>query len=688
MLKLLKQTIGFLFMLILLVLACSSYLQQVKGGVFASRYIYHTAWFFTVWLLLAVCSVVYIIYKKMYHKLSLLALHLSFVLILIGASITFFTSKNGTIVLQAHVPEQFYVDGETGETVQLPFALTLRGTKIKYLMGTHTAIDIESQISCKHLLTNKSADATVSTNSILCIAGYRFYQSLSVSSPQQSILIVNDDFWGTTITYMGYALLCLAMLWILCSKRSLYRKLLHSAVLRRGRGILFFLFLPTFYYSSAATLTHITHAQAHQQARKQVMYNGRIAPLNTVATYFLETIYEAPSYNGLCAEQVLCGWLQQPKVWQQQRMIKINNKQLCKLLGVKGKYASLEQLFNADKTYKLSFLLSQKQIPYNMAAAVIELDNKIKLIEKLTHKTLFSELSPRSYPLSTNRVEAEIVYNRLATTNIPIVLLFLLGVFSFVIWWCGMVNSAAIFGKGIKQWWRIVMVCFALLFIFMLFLYVLRWYISERIPISNTYETIQILLLFMMLLTIFLQRHFRFMLPLGIILSGLILSITRIGHMSAQILPLTTALRSPLLYVHVGVAMLSYALFAIMAMQGLLGLCLGVSKQNKKTVLVIQQLYILNKLLLYPALFLLTFAILLGAVWANISWGRYWGWDQKEIWALITLMVYAIPMHHKSVACLQRPFFFQIYTVLAFFTILITYFGVNYFLESMHASYQ
>ena len=89
--------------------------------------------------------------------------------------------------------------------------------------------------------------------------------------------------------------------------------------------------------------------------------------------------------------------------------------------------------------------------------------------------------------------------------------------------------------------------------------------------------------------------------------------------------------------------------------------------------------------MLYPALFLLAAGIFLGAVWANVSRGKYWSWDPKETWALITLMLYAVPTHHKSLPWVNHPRYFHIYIIVAFLAALMTYFGVNYFLGGMHA---
>ena len=97
------------------------------------------------------------------------------------------------------------------------------------------------------------------------------------------------------------------------------------------------------------------------------------------------------------------------------------------------------------------------------------------------------------------------------------------------------------------------------------------------------------------------------------------------------------------------------------------------------------QLQQLSLVFLYPALAALGIGIFVGAIWANVSWGEYWGWDPKEVWALITFMIYAVALHTRSVPQLHRPTTFHLFMTLAFLTLVMTYFGVNYFLGGMHS---
>ena len=179
-----------------------------------------------------------------------------------------------------------------------------------------------------------------------------------------------------------------------------------------------------------------------------------------------------------------------------------------------------------------------------------------------------------------------------------------------------------------------------------------------------------------MAFALFMSRRFRPAIPFGFLLSGFALLVSYLGQMNPQITPLMPVLVSPWLSLHVSVIMMSYALFAFILLNGVWALCVPREAERLMTY---------SRLMLYPALFLLTAGIFIGAVWANVSWGRYWGWDPKEVWALITMLVYALPLHAASLPWFRKPRFFHIYTIAAFLSVLITYFGVNFFLGGMHS---
>ena len=218
--------------------------------------------------------------------------------------------------------------------------------------------------------------------------------------------------------------------------------------------------------------------------------------------------------------------------------------------------------------------------------------------------------------------------------------------------------------------------------IFITIIYAARWYIGGRIPLANGHET----MLFMAMATLYTScimcRRTPSIIPFGLIISGLTLLVSHLAQMSTNIDNLMPVLQSPLLSIHVSVIMIAYTLFAFMALNGVSALILSRKPSGEEQA---RRLTSISRIILYPATFLLAIGIFIGAVWANISWGNYWSWDPKEVWALITMIVYGIAFHNTSIPRLRSDRYFNTYITLAFLTIIMTYFGVNYLLGGMHS---
>lgn len=211
----------------------------------------------------------------------------------------------------------------------------------------------------------------------------------------------------------------------------------------------------------------------------------------------------------------------------------------------------------------------------------------------------------------------------------------------------------------------------------------LRWTISGTIPMANGYETMLFVAWTVMLVTLALSFRFRILLTCGFLMSGFFLLVSHIGQMDPQISHVMPVLNSPLLSIHVSIIMMGFALLSLTFICGITAIVVRLANRNASNItLALQQL---SLLFLYPAATALGIGIFVGAIWANVSWGQYWGWDPKEVWALITFMVYAIALHPKTLPVLRRPMVFHAFMVLAFLTIIMTYFGVNFFLGGMHS---
>lgn len=214
----------------------------------------------------------------------------------------------------------------------------------------------------------------------------------------------------------------------------------------------------------------------------------------------------------------------------------------------------------------------------------------------------------------------------------------------------------------------------------------LRWHIGGYIPLSNGYETMIFMAWCSMVLTPIAGNRAKEALPFGYIVCGLALLVSTFGDTTEQIAPLPPVLRSPLLSIHVVVIMISYTLLAFTMLNGVAAIVINATQKDRALARSeIEELQRRSTIMLYPAVFLLTAGIFIGAVWANISWGRYWGWDPKEVWALITMLIYSVLFHSGSIKVVHRPMTFHIYCILAFLSVLFTYFGVNFILGGLHS---
>ena len=253
-----------------------------------------------------------------------------------------------------------------------------------------------------------------------------------------------------------------------------------------------------------------------------------------------------------------------------------------------------------------------------------------------------------------------------------------------------------------RRVWRVLPVAvMALSFAALTLFGALRWVVSGTVPMANGFETMLFVAWVVMLLSLVCAARLRVVLTFGFIMSGFFLLVSHISQMDPQISHVMPVLNSPLLSVHVSIIMFAFAMLsitficAVTALLSALRLRLvrarggraadGGGRAESDGRRVLESYAVLSRLFLYPAVSALTIGIFIGAVWAERSWGQYWAWDPKETWALITLLIYVVPLHTATVASLRRPMAFHVFMALAFLSIVMTYFGVNYFLGGMHS---
>ncbi|MRR22403.1 c-type cytochrome biogenesis protein CcsB, partial [bacterium] len=216
----------------------------------------------------------------------------------------------------------------------------------------------------------------------------------------------------------------------------------------------------------------------------------------------------------------------------------------------------------------------------------------------------------------------------------------------------------------------------------------IRWYISGHSPMSNGYESMLFISWVTVLAGIIFSRKSLITLAATSVLAGLTLMVAHLSFMDPEITNLVPVLRSYWLTLHVSVITGSYGFLGLGAILGLLVLVmmLFVNKMNRERISsVIDELTVINYRALTLGLYFLTVGTFLGAVWANESWGRYWGWDPKETWSLITVIVYTLVTHSRMIPGMKDTYTFNLLSLFAFSSVLMTYFGVNYYLSGLHS---
>lgn len=736
--KHLKNLILVVATAIILILITATIVESSKGTAFVRQHIYTSAWFVVLWAALVVVAAVYIVLRKNKSNIctSVLLVHASFLVILLGAFTSWNMAESGTIHLRQGEATSIMKD-EEGETKELGFELSLKHFNVVNYPGTDAPMDYVTT------LTANTQEIKVSMNNIGSFNGYRFIQSGYDSDMQGTTLGVYHDPWGIGITYTGYALLFISLIATMASKKTRMRHLYRKALSLQGAkawAVTALLAVSSFATSAnAQEMVKIDGDIADDFGKICVLYNSRITPINTVATSFVTKLCGKPTWDGLSSNQVFAGWIFDVPYWETVKMIEIKEKKAQELLGINGKWASFDDFWDNYNNYKLDAPLKkaykdgdtklQKQLrdadekfniirmlyggemlkmfPYagkqghmqwfapGQPLGNLKLDEKELVFIKKSmdylaesiitgDKARAEEIAKKIYSYqhvrgkavvpTKFRIYTETFYNKTNAQRLPVMLYLTLSLLLAIV-------STLSLNNGKQKKTRLVSsVLTWVMLIHTTLLLALRWYVSGHLPMSNGYETMQFMAWATLIVTLVMQKRFLPVKQFGPLLSSFALLVAMITDGNPQITQLMPVLQSPLLSVHVMVIMFSYALFGLTALIGLQGLIAHHRKQEEKE----QQLAALSQFLLYPAVALIAIGIFIGAIWANVSWGRYWSWDSKETWALITMLIYSVPLH-ADIKWLRKAQHMHIYMLLAFLSVLMTYFGVNYFLSGMHS---
>jgi ABC-type transport system involved in cytochrome c biogenesis permease subunit len=687
------RNISFIALGVLTVLMISATIvEKICDTHTALQLFYHSPVVIALWAVTAVVAMCYIIVRSKHMSVATIGLHSALIVILIGAATSHLYGEDGTVKLE-----------ENGDAVntfgdyKFGFGLRMTKSEITFYDATSTPKDYATDIEI--IDKGERIAGRVSMNNVYSYKGYRFYQTALGSD--YSVLSVSHDPWGIGITYAGYALLFLSIMAFPFSKKSRFRATTIAAFCLVAM--------------SANAQQVLQRPLAKNYGKMLVYWNGRVAPVQTMAREFCTKVYGSETYKGYSAEQVLTGWIFYYDDWKNEPLIKIKDADLREKLGMKGKYASLRDFYGYDG-YKLEKYVTGE----NIDKAALQADEKINLIAQVctgnamkiypvidgTNNVQWVSWTDRNYTHNIDdaafvvtsmddmarniahgkynaandviteickfqrrdsvgrympsefKVGAERLYNQLSHSLIAAIAAILLGIAAYV-----GVRRKYIYGIAILLWCYLSGVI------------VLRWIVSGHLPMTNGFETMQATAWIALTITL-AARRISVIMPMGLIVAGLALMVSMMGESNPTVSHLMPVLASPLLSIHVMLIMTSYALFAIMMLNGVAAL---ISPQQS------QKLANISIKLHYPATLLLAAGIFVGAIWANQSWGRYWGWDPKETWALVTLLVYALPVHAASFPVFNKARTIHLYNILAFLTVLFTYFGVNFLLSGMHS---
>ena len=342
--KILRNLSFGLLGLLVCVLMAATCVEKVWGTPLVVRHVYGSPWFVACWALMAVAGIGYLWRRRVQKRRATFVFHLSLVLILLGALVTHVWGVQGRVHLrQGEVVEAFATS--EGRTAAFPFRLSLEEFRVEYYAGTSAPKDFVSRFTLA--AGDEVHQGEVSMNRIFRHEGYRFYQSGYDSDGQGVTLSVACDPWGIGLTYAGYAFLLLSALAFFLEPQSGFRRLLRHPSLRAA-GVAGLLLAAPFVRAAEDLPRTLPRETAACFGRLYVYYNDRVCPLQTLAKDFTMKLCGKPTYRGLTAEQVLTGWFFYYDDWKREPCIRVKSADVRRLLGIGGRYASLQDFFGPD----------------------------------------------------------------------------------------------------------------------------------------------------------------------------------------------------------------------------------------------------------------------------------------------------------------------------------------------------
>ena len=649
--------------------------------------------------------------------------------------------------------------------IKVPFQVKLNEFILEKYPGTNSASSYASEVTLIDGRNNVNRDYRIFMNNILDYEGYRFFQSSFDKDERGTYLSVNHDFWGTWISYLGYALLTLGMIWTLFSKNThFYQVTQKIKKLRAKSGTFVFLLMISLgsFAQEANDETFLKNVISQDHADKFSTlvvqdFKGRMKPVHTLSREIMRKLARKESLHGLTSDQILLGLFANKQEWYGVPIIKLGkHKDIYKKLSVVGDYAAYKDFFATNGEYKLRDEMRRiyelKPIDQGVyEKELLKIDERVNILSMAFSGTLLKIVPNPADPNDTwvsnaahnhgpndghnheesvadkffstyatalkegsksnNFTQADNLLNELkayqeknggdifpSETKINAEILLnkmnvftRLGLFYFLL---GLALLFFLFLSVFKPNVNLKKV-YLVLFSLVVFGFVLhtiglglRWYVSGRAPWSNGYESMIYIAWTSTLAGVLFTRKSFGGLAATMVLAATILLVSTLSFLDPEITPLVPVLKSYWLTIHVSLEAGSYGFLMLGAIIGLINLILMVflKDSNKNRIKrIVQEMSYISELTLIGGLFMVSVGTYLGGVWANESWGRYWGWDAKETWALVTILVYAFILHMRIIPKMTGLFAFNVATIFGLASVIMTYYGVNYYLSGLHS---
>ncbi len=648
--------------------------------------------------------------------------------------------------------------------VRVPFQIALNDFIMDKYPGTNSASSYASEVTLNDASKNVEMNYRIYMNNILNYGGYRFFQSSFDKDEQGTYLSVNNDYWGTHISYLGYTLLAIGMILTFFSKNTRFYQLTQKIRKLRSQGgsmlLLACLIMPASSALAQASgpdpkeVVSAVHAGKFSELVVQD-FRGRMKPVHTLSREVMRKLSRKESLYGLNADQIVLSMFANPQGWYHLPLIKLGTHEaIHRELSVAGDLATYAEFFTQSGSYKLQDAVSKA---YGMEQAdrgmyekeLMKVDERVNIMSMILSGSLFKIIpnpndpaqawasthvhahgsAPAETPQlasdffqayrdalvrgmtsgdyaeadrlvgelksfqqekggdivpSETKIHAEIFLNKLNIFTRLAGMYMILGVVLLFFLFLSVFKPEI----RLKNVYRVLFALILIGFAFHTIGLGIRWYVSGRAPWSNGYESMIYIAWTTTLAGLIFTRKSFGGLAATMVLAGIILFVATLSFLDPEITPLVPVLKSYWLTIHVSMEAGSYGFLMLGAIIGILNLSLMIflreSNKNRVKRMVTEMSHI-SELTLIGGLFMVSIGTFLGGVWANESWGRYWGWDAKETWALVTILVYAFILHMRLIPKLKGLFAYNLATVFGLATVIMTYYGVNYYLSGLHS---